>query len=109
VPAAVEEALSDDLNTPLAIAMLHRSAAPADLRAGANALGLLRQDAETWFRWSPAGAWGPSEAEIGASISARQAARQARDFAESDRIRDELRAKGVILEDGPHGTTWRRG
>ena len=52
---------------------------------------------------------GPTEAEIDAAIAARQAARKAKDFKESDRIRDDLKAKGVILEDGPKGTTWKRG
>ena len=80
-----------------------------ELRAGAQALGLLQQDAEAWFRWTPAGSSGPSDAEIEAAIAARQAARKAKDFKESDRIRDELKAKGVILEDGPKGTTWKRG
>jgi phosphomannomutase len=51
----------------------------------------------------------PTDAEIEAAIAARQAARKAKDFRESDRIRDELKAKGVILEDGPKGTTWKRG
>ncbi|UYN96913.1 MAG: cysteine--tRNA ligase [Enhydrobacter sp.] len=109
VPRAVEDALSDDLNTPLAIAAIHQLDDPADLRAAGSALGLLQQDAEAWFRWTPAGSAGPTEAEIEAAIAARQAARKARDFKESDRLRDELKARGVILEDGPKGTTWKRG
>jgi cysteinyl-tRNA synthetase len=109
VPQVVEDALSDDLNTPFAISAIHQLGDPASLRAGGQALGLLQQDAETWFRWTPADATGPSDAEIEAAIAARQAARKMRDFKESDRIRDELKAKGVILEDGPKGTTWKRG
>ena len=109
VPQSVEDALNDDLNTPLAISALHALGDPAELRAGANALGLLQQDPEAWFRWTPAGSAGPSDAEIETAIVARQAARKARDFKESDRIRDDLKAKGVILEDGPKGTTWKRG
>ena len=109
VPQSVEDALSDDINTPLAISALHQLGDPAQLRAGANALGLLQQDAEAWFRWTPAGSSGPSEPEIEAAIVARQAARKAKDFKESDRIRDEMKARGVILEDGPKGTTWKRG
>jgi cysteinyl-tRNA synthetase len=109
VAASVEEALSDDLNTPLALSAIHRLDDPAVLKAGANALGLLQQDAESWFRWTPVGNAGPTEAEIEAAIAARQAARKARDFKESDRIRDDLKARGVILGDGPKGTTWKRG
>ncbi|HTR86333.1 MAG TPA: cysteine--tRNA ligase [Reyranella sp.] len=109
VPRSVEDALSDDINTPLAISALHQLDDPAQLKAGANAIGLLQQDAEAWFRWTPAGSSGPSDAEIEAAIAARQAARKAKDFKESDRIRDELKTKGVVLEDGPKGTTWKRG
>jgi len=109
VPPSVDDALSDDLNTPLAISAIHQLDDPASLRAGAQALGLLQQDAEAWFRWTPAGASSPTDAEIEAAIANRQAARKARNFKESDRIRDELKAKGVILEDGPTGTTWKRG
>ncbi|TAJ90936.1 MAG: cysteine--tRNA ligase [Reyranella sp.] len=110
IRAEVEDALSDDLNTPLAISALHQLRDPSELKAGASALGLLRQDPEVWFRWTPAAAAdGPSDAEIDAAIVARQAARKAKDFKESDRIRDDLKARGVILEDGPKGTTWKRG
>jgi cysteinyl-tRNA synthetase len=52
---------------------------------------------------------GPSDAEIEAAIAARRAARKAKDFKESDRIRDDLKSRGVILEDGPTGTSWKRG
>ena len=109
VPQSVEDALSDDLNTPLAISAVHQLTDPAALLAGAHALGLLQQQPERWFRWTPEGASGPSDAEIEAAIASRQAARKAKDFKESDRIRDDLKVKGVILEDGPKGTTWKRG
>src|SRR5262249_1493467 len=62
VPQSVEDAVSDDLNTPLAISAIHQLGDPVALRAGANAIGLLQQDAEDWFRWMPAGIGGPTEA-----------------------------------------------
>jgi len=109
VPRAVEEALLDDINTPLAISAMHQLSDPSELLAGGQALGLLQQDAEAWFRWTPAGSSGPTDADIEAAIAARQAARKAKDFKESDRLRDDLKARGVILEDGPKGTSWKRG
>jgi cysteinyl-tRNA synthetase len=73
------------------------------LAAGA-AFGLLRENPETWLK----GAATDDAGDIDALIAARNAARQSKDFAEADRIRDELAARGVVLEDGAGGTTWRR-
>jgi cysteinyl-tRNA synthetase len=126
------EPLHDDLNTPLALARLR------DLRTLANALtvggspnvvlermglreapeigsviaafreaaavlGLAQSDPAQWLQGG-----GDDAAAIEAAIAARLAARKAKNWAEADRIRDELKAQGIILEDGAGGTTWKR-
>ena len=126
------EPLLDDLNTPLALARLRDlrtlenvanvggsatavlrrighdwplvpGLAAAAFREAAEILGLWMSDPDLWLRG------GADDTErVEAAIAARAAARKARDFAEADRIRDRLAAEGVLLEDGPQGTTWRR-
>ncbi len=109
VPETVIDALSDDLNTPMAIAALDALASPktaADLKAGANFMGFLMQSNESWFRGEvPEGV---STEAIEAMIQARNQARLNKDFAESDRIRDSLLEQGIVLEDSADGTIWRR-
>ena len=121
LPEAVQAALEDDINTPKAVAELHdlagrlnkatgdeRAGLAADLRAGGLVLGLLQADPEAWFKWQPAGGEGLSDPAIEDLIARRIEAKKSRNFAEADRIRDELKAKGIALEDTPQGTKWRR-
>lgn len=120
VPQELVEALQDDLSTPKALSLLHGLAAQANKAAGeekiklvqklkkaGNLLGLFQCDPADWF----AAQTGGEDAEaIEVLISQRNAARVEKNWAESDRIRDELTARGIILEDKPDGTTaWRRG
>jgi len=92
-------ALCDDLNTPQAIAELHRTGD----RERAGGLGLLGfSNVQERIRATPP----VDEVAIADAIAARNAARKARDFKQADRIRDDLLAKGIVLMDGPGGTTW---
>ena len=111
--------MADDFNTPAALAVLfdlartmnkaHGDVAgpAAALRALGGKLGLLGRDPEQYLQGGMTGGLG--ETEIEALVTRRNEARKNRDWAESDRIRDELRAQGVLLEDAPGGNTvWRR-
>lgn len=117
-------AMDDDFNTPVAIAVLFElasdinrirktqsdaAAAPlgALLQKLGGILGLLQGDPESWFKGT-ATAGGLDDAAIDTLIQQRLEARRAKNWAESDRIRDELKAQGVILEDNAGGTTWKR-
>ena len=108
VPQDVMDALSDDLNTPLAVTLLHGLAKtdPAALKSAANLLGLLTLPKEDWQKLRARSKPAIDPARIESLIAARNAARAARDFGESDRIRDALAAMGVTLKDGPDGTRW---
>ncbi len=121
VDPVVVEAMADDLNTPLAIARLGAIEDPAVLKASAGLLGLLTVSAEDWFQnlgnfnvtlegitIDATSRISQTKESIELLIERRKAAKGNRDFAESDRIRDELKAEGILLEDGPGGTTWRR-
>ena len=129
-PDDIEAALLDDLNTPQALAAISQLAtfarrqtsaeqkklAKAALLGGGAMLGLLQQDPEAWFKQgvgisaegmeSCADA-APDAEEIDGLLAQRDAARKARNFAEADRIRDALAAKGIAIEDGAQGTRWK--
>ena len=111
----------DDLSTPAAIVSL--AGKSRDLRQAlaktlslvkgdarsmlvvADLLGLLQKDPEDWFK---GGASSDDQAEFDAIALRRQEARAAKDWAAADAARDEAKAKGIVLEDGPDGTTWRK-
>ena len=115
----VVEALADDLNTPLALSYLHelsnilnkaasteeQAIAKGKLLASAQLLGILWQAPSEWFKG------GESEDEaaaIEAKIAERALAKKNKDYALADQIRNELKAQGIILEDSPTGTSWKR-
>lgn len=118
-PQSVVLALEDDLNTPEAYAGLHelrdvasqldgdaRQKAIARLRDAGRLMGFLGADPAEWFRGDAGG--GPSAEDIENRLAERAEARKAKDFAKADRIRDELEAQGIVIEDGAGGATWRR-
>jgi len=118
---SVLDALGDDLNTPIALAALSTYAtaantaaeradvssmavAKANLIAAGKLLGLLQSTPADWAK----GTDGDDNARIDAMVEARNAARAAKDWAESDRLRDELKAEGIEIMDGADGASWRR-
>jgi cysteinyl-tRNA synthetase len=120
-PAAVIEALEDDLNTPKALAELfaltralnratdeaERLKLAASLLAAGDLMGLIQADPEEWFA-GQSGADELSADAIEALLQEREEARARRDFAAADAIRDQLGAAGISIEDGAEGTRWRR-
>jgi cysteinyl-tRNA synthetase len=106
--AGVLEALLDDLNTPKAIAEMHGLKNASGRKALAGTLAFFGFRAGELAAWRAKNAPAPTlpEAEIESRIAARNAARKAKNFAESDRIRDELATLGIVLKDSKDGTTW---
>ena len=120
IPAAnFTDALLDDLNTPLGISVIHEIAGKlnksgsiddkADLLNAGNLMGLLQLNPDDWFKWQPESAnIHLNDTKINDLINQRDQARDQRDFVTADNIRTELAVQGILLEDGPNGTTWKR-
>ena len=120
VPQDVISALEDDLNTPKALARMfdlakqinksadaqEAAALGAQLLAAGELIGILESDPESWFEGDDGA--GLTGDVIDALVAERDAAKADKDYARADRIRDQLAAEGVVLEDGASGTRWRR-
>lgn len=119
IPTAIESALSDDLNTPQALAEIasiassaRRSDSPAErtalksqLLSGGLALGLLQQSPEAWFA---KGNDGSDDERIQRLVDERVTAKASKNFARADEIRTQLADEGILLEDTPQGVRWKR-
>jgi cysteinyl-tRNA synthetase len=120
IPEELMSALCDDLNTPEAFGVLAqlvtaarkqtalepRKAAKQALLSAGKFLGLLQQDPEVWFKGTDAQT-GIDADWVERMLAERMEARKRKDFASADRIRDELAAKGIVIEDGPQGARWK--
>ena len=119
IPASIDAALDDDLNTPAALAEIARLAGEArkatshedratlkaQLLGAGKVLGLLQQAPAEWFA---RGVSGDDDTRIQALVDERAAAKQARDFARADALRQQLADEGILLEDTPQGVRWKR-
>ena len=119
--ARFRAAMDDDFNTPGALAVMHeiarelntaaREGSPrarslaAELRGFGAILGILGDDPLAFRR---GGGENAGDAEIDALVAERVAAKKAKDFARADAIREELRARGIVVEDTRDGSVWRR-
>ena len=117
--ARFKAAMDDDFNTPEAVAVLFELVNEINklksielavlLKSLAGVLGLLQRDASVFLQAGTPSADGLAPEQIEAQITARAAAKKAKNFAEADSIRKELLEAGVVLEDTAKGTIWRRG
>ena len=123
--ARFNEAMDDDFNTPEALAVLFEltreinrvrqddepaaAGLAAWLKALGGVLGILQAEPESYLRGEAGDEKGLTDEAIELLIQQRLDARAGKNWAEADRIRDELGAQGILLEDGPQGTSWRRG